>query len=108
MPAWLAQSSSVTAAHGRTPALPARQGNGQGRAVCAHKAIARSNAERPLAVVWCSSPAADQVPPALAPPDAVPWLGLKVSRLPADRTAAEVLTTVARNLEVVRRAQATA
>ncbi|MFF2487963.1 DUF4862 family protein [Microbacterium sp. NPDC058062] len=37
-----------------------------------------------------------------------PWLGLKVSRLPADRTAAEVLATVARNLEVVRRAHATA
>lgn len=37
-----------------------------------------------------------------AAPDA-PALGLKVSRLPSDRTAADVVATVARNLDVIRR-----
>lgn len=40
---------------------------------------------------------------ALAAVSDVPALGLKVSRLPSDRTAADVVTTVARNLDVLRR-----
>ena len=40
---------------------------------------------------------------ALAEAPAVPALGLKVSRLPSDRTAADVTATVARNLEIIRR-----
>lgn len=34
----------------------------------------------------------------------VPWLGVKVSRRPADRTAADVVGTVARNVDLVRQA----
>jgi hypothetical protein len=30
-------------------------------------------------------------------------LGIKVSRLPSDRTASDVVATIARNLDVVRR-----
>jgi len=40
---------------------------------------------------------------ALAAAPDVPALGLKVSRLPSDRTAADVVATVARNLDVLRR-----
>jgi hypothetical protein len=41
---------------------------------------------------------------ALAAAPDVPALGLKVSRLPSDRTAADVVATIARNLDVVTRA----
>lgn len=36
----------------------------------------------------------------------VPWVGVKVSRKPADLTAAEVTTTIARNLQILRRSSA--
>lgn len=42
---------------------------------------------------------------ALAAARDAPWIGVKVSRNPADRTAAEVTATVARNLEIVRRSR---
>ncbi|MBS1905874.1 MAG: DUF4862 family protein [Actinobacteria bacterium] len=46
----------------------------------------------------------EHVAAALEAAPGVPWLGVKVSRLPSDRTAAEVAATVGRNLDVVRRA----
>lgn len=48
----------------------------------------------------------DRVGEALTAAGAVPWLGIKVSRRPEDRTATEVLRTVERNLLVVRDAWA--
>lgn len=48
----------------------------------------------------------EHVAAALEAAPGVPWLGVKVSRLSSDRTAVEVAATVGRNLDVVRRAEA--
>lgn len=44
-----------------------------------------------------------RVAAALDAAGALPVLGIKVSRLPSDRTASDVVATIARNLDVVRR-----